>query len=485
MPSSKLDKIRAQSASFFYGIVTAALLNNSALQASPQTNPQNFQTFLSSLVEADESLTISKIEQTASQESYRYAKQHYSLNTSTSLSKPDVENYPDRSRPRWSAQTSAALPYGLSLEYDYSRNLSQVSTEQEQSIGVNLNLWPNLLGRKDRSSESNTKYKTESKLLSHKNNYLEVCKAARLTYVNFLSTLIKKKFSETKTSQSKKVLSQLQKRYKQKQIREIDFRGAEIDYANTQSLRNNAYRRLQDHFNSLRSRPRAFASAKTLEKQFYALKPIARLDYFLNALNSTIASDPTPNSYKPQEHPSTQSQVANQLAALEDYKIKKSTLQPTVDFRYTYSEGDVSSLTPQQKSYGIALSWDLWSPTQKSQLAQSRAQSLIANARKVIVTRQLEEDFRSALNQMESSKKNLTLFLAQRSSSKRQLFLASEDLRYGRMGIESYLNYRNAYWSIEEKIVEAQTKLYSSQSELLFLRGDSKALCGITEAEAL
>ncbi len=434
----------------------------------------SLKTFMASLLNDDENIKISELSKESAQNDANFAAQHYSLNAESSLSNPNVENFPDRSRPRWSLGTTNTLPLGFNLSYELSRNLNSSSAEQEQSMGIGLNVWPNLLGRLDNKNAAVSRHFEKSQTAEHEKLTLETCKEIQSTYATLLRDLLKLKIAKNKEEQSLTVFKQLRSKYNRKQIREIDFRGAEIDFASDQASHLQAEELVEKHIDRLEAFPAANKIAQELKLEIEKLNEEQTSSFLKKQLVLEAVNLAAPSW---DSHPIIRSADENIEAYEAQHQARRLELSPKFDLSYARSEGDITSLVPKQNNYGATLSWNFWSPNKNSIASRAKIQNLKAKASKILVLRQLKQNWSTQNRAFMMQTQSLKLLENQSQSAQRQLKLALSDLNYGRISIESYLNFRTSYWHIRENIVNLQAEHFLTRNEILYLGAMKNELC--------
>ncbi len=450
--------------------------SNASIDASIKNTPQthSLRAFVSSVVSEDDTFKISELETESTELDAKYASQHFSLNAEAELAKPTVQNFPDRSLPRWSLNSVNTLPYGLSLNYELSRNLDVSSPEQEQSFGIGLNLWPNFLGTVDRTKADSADHLWQSQKSSHEAAKLESCMNARQDYGDVLNLAAKQQLAQTKSKQSEKVFSQLREKFRRKQIREIDYRGAEVDLANTQVELLSTKENKQTKLNQLKPLGKAHDIAIKISKNLETMNSDA-LKRFIKA--ELIEENVFSPELSIETHPELRASQEARLAYETQSKEASSNLAPRFDLAFSRSEGDITSLVPSQHSFGATLSWNFWSPGKNSAASRARIAALKASASHRLKTRKIQEKLLNLKTRITTLRESIAIYESQQGSAQKQLTLASNDLNYGRMNIESYLNFRNSYWNIEERIINTYLQLFTAQNEFLYLSANSKTIC--------
>lgn len=445
-------------------VLTAALGSfgiSDAFAQGQAENPSDFsQALVLALLQSDETLKESRLTWKSSEAISDEGSKPYSLRAYSNAFKPDYEGFADRSNFQYTLGAEGQLPYGLSLETEYTE-VFQEDAEPEVQINSSLNLWPNLVGRVDRMSASRVGLREGAARLRFQEQKARVCLASYASYLDWVQAQSAFQVSSESFRLSQEVFRELRKQFKRKQIRELEFRSAEVDLEQARLDLAEAQLSLDQLSSELKSRisgnselvfPQLFDRRK-LQKDF------ERLYSFFEASSSLASAGQqrdSPSSEDTQLLPAQLQQQARRLeanAAELAWKQESLAFGPQLSAFYRYKDGDFGSLVSRETSVGVSVEWRFWDSGHR---AQSVAESFEEKKRQLqmdaLVRKQMLEEKIDKLS-LEKKPARLAALRKQLQLQRDQLRLARQDLEFGRIAMDVYINYRNATDAAELKYV--------------------------------
>lgn len=410
------------------------------------------------LYEADEKLLDSELDWKSSEALASEGDKPYSVRAYSNAFQPDYEGFPDQSNFQYTVGAEGQLPYGLNLETEFSQRL-QGDSEPEIQINTTLNLWPNLVGRQDRKSAERVRLQETATRMRLSEQQGRVCLASYASYLDWVEAQSSYQVARDSFLLSEEVFRELRKQFQRKQIRELQFRSAEVDMEQARLDLAEAQLNLDKLTSDLQSRLAKEVNL-TFPDNFEKSSMQMSFDK-LYGLFAVAGETPTgSNTAQLLQQATLRESEAADLA----WDQKALAFGPQLSAFYRFKDGDFSSQVSRETSVGLSLEWRFWD-------SGHRAESISEEF--AVKKRQLQLSALQRRQALELSTDNLSLIQKparlqalekQAQLQKKQLLLARQDLEFGRIDVDVYLGYRNAADAAELKHIR---ELSSALEDLL------------------